>query len=203
MRKTLLSLAVASLSCLPVASQAAEISYSFVEAAYVNTDVDDFDETLDGFALGGSFEVVENVFLYASYSDQSTDLFGADVDVTGYSIGGGYALPLSDTLDVVGTIGYVSSEFEASYEGESGSFDDDGYELGIALKALPMEQLELSGGITYVDLSDSGDDTALGIGARWYFVPQFAVGALASFTDDSNSYGLSVRWDLAETDPAR
>jgi hypothetical protein len=196
MRKSILGLAIASLALLPLASQAEDISYSFVQAAYVNTDIDDFDEALDGFALGGSFEVAENFFIYASYSDQSTDLFGVDIDATDYSIGGGYAFPLSETMDLVGSIGYVSAEIEGSFEGESASFDDDGYQLAVGLRAMPMEQLELHGSVGYVDLSDSGDNTSFGVGALWYFVPQFAVGLDAGFSDDSNSYGIGVRWDF-------
>ena len=195
MHKIMLSLAVASLACLPMASQASDISYSFVEAAYVNTDIDDFDETLDGFVLGGSLEVAENFFIYASYTDQSTDFFGVDLDATGFSVGGGYAFPLSDTMDLVGSIGYVSTEAEGNYEGESASADDDGYELAIGLRAMPMEQLELHGSVAYVD-TDAGDDTGLGVGALCYFVPQFAVGLDAGFSDDSNSYGVGVRWDF-------
>ena len=196
MRKTTLGLAIASLALLPFASQAEEISYSFVQAAYVSTDIDEFDETADGFVLGGSLEIAENFFIYADYADQSADVAGVDIDVSGFSIGGGYAYPLSDSMDLVGSIGYVSTETDVSFEGESGSGDDDGYELAIGLRAMPMEQLELHGSVSYVDLSDAGDDTGFGIGALWYFLPQFAVGVDAGFTDDANSYGIGARWDF-------
>jgi hypothetical protein len=196
MRKSTLALAIASFALLPLASQAEDISYSFVQAAYVNTDLDDFDETLDGYVLGGSFEVADNFFIFASYSDQSTDYFGADVDFSAFTIGGGYAYPLSDTMDLVGSIGYVSADADVSYQGASGSADDDGYELGIGLRAMPMEQLELHGNITYVDMSDAGSNTGFGIGGLWYFVPQFAVGLEAGYSDDSNTYGIGVRWDF-------
>jgi hypothetical protein len=196
MRKTPLALAIASLALLPIAAHAEDISYSFVQAAYVNTDVDDFDETLDGYVLGGSFEVAENFFLFASYTDQSTDYFGADIDFSSFTLGGGYAFPLSETMDLVGSIGYVSADADASYEGQSAGADDNGYSLGVGLRMMPLEQLELHGNVTYVDLSDAGDETSLGIGGLWYFVPQFAVGLDAGFADDSNSYGIGVRWDF-------
>jgi Outer membrane protein beta-barrel domain len=201
MRRTLLSLAVASLACLPVASHAGDISYSYAEIAYVSTDIDDFDETFDGFALGGSVEVAENFFLFGSYTDQSGDFddldFGnVDIDVTGWTIGGGYAYPVSDTMDLVGRLAYVSTELEASAFDNSGSVDDDGYSLGAGLRAMPIKQLEIEGDITYVDLSDTGDSTTFGIAGRYYFVPQFAVGVAAGFGDDSTSYGVSARWNF-------
>jgi hypothetical protein len=188
MHKTTLGLAIASLALLPVAGQAADIGYSFVQAAYVSTDFDDFDETADGFVLSGSIEVAENFFIYADYADQSLDFDGRDVDATAFSVGGGYAYPVSESMDLVGSIGYVSAETHG--------FDDDGYELAVGLRAMAMEQLELNGSIGYVDLSDSGDSTALSVGALWYFLPQFALGASVGFSDDADSYGIGVRWDF-------
>lgn len=197
MRRTMLGLAVASLACLPIAGYAEDISYSYAEAGYIATDIDDFDETFDGFVLRGSFEVVENFFLFASYADQSGDVdvfdFGdVNVDATNWALGGGYAYPLSDTMDLVGRIAYVEAELEAGGE----SVDDDGYLLSAGVRAMPMEQLELEGNISYVDLSDAGDDTSFEIAARYYFLPQFAVGVEAGFADDSTAYGISARWDF-------
>lgn len=196
MRGTILSLAVASLACSPLVSYAGDISYSYAEIAYVSTDIDDFDETFDGLALAGSFEVAENFFLFGSYADQSGDFGSVDIDATSWTIGGGYAYPVSDTMDLVGRLAYVSAELEASAFGESGNVDDDGYSLSAGLRALPIEQLELEGDITYVDLSDAGDSTVFGIGARYFFFPQFAMGVAAGFGDDSTSYGVSARWSF-------
>jgi hypothetical protein len=50
--------------------------------------------------------------------------------------------------------------------------------------------------VSYVDLSDSGDDTTLDLGARWFFTPQFAVGLEGSFGDDASTYGVGVRWNF-------
>jgi hypothetical protein len=56
------------------------------------------------------------------------------------------------------------------------------------------EQVELEGSVNYVDLSDSGDDTSLGLAARWYLTEQVALGLETAFSDDATSYGLGVRW---------
>jgi Outer membrane protein beta-barrel domain len=192
MRKYVLAMLAATLAFAPLAASAEGPSYSFVEAGYIVTDIDDFDDEFDGFGLGGSFEFVENWFVYASYLDQSAEIFDVDVDSTGFDVGFGYAFPLTETMDLYGKLGYTEVEIEAFDE----SVDDDGYALGLGLRAIVIEQLELEGSINYVDLSDSGDDTAFGLAARWYFLPQFALGLEGAFSDDANSYGVSARWEF-------
>jgi len=184
---------VASAACLPFLAQAEGLSWSYLEGGYVNTDIDSFDEDVDGFALGGSYGLTDNVFVFAGYTDQGTSVAGFDIDLQTYNLGLGYAWPLGNALDLYGKVGYVSAEADVQ---DLGNADDDGYSLAAGLRGRAMEQLELEGAVSYVDLSDSGDDTTLDLGARWYFTPQFAVGVEGSFGDDANTYGLGVRWSF-------
>jgi hypothetical protein len=193
MRKFILAMLTAMLAFAPLLARAEGPSYSFLDAGYVVTDIDDFDDEADGYLLRGSFEFVENWFLYARYLDQSVEVFGTDVDATQMALGVGYAWPLTDAMDLYGKVGYTEAEVDAS---GMGSFDDDGYELSLGLRGNVMEQLELEGAVNYTDLSDTGDSTALGIAARWYFVEQFAVGVEGEFSDDATSYGIGVRWNF-------
>jgi hypothetical protein len=193
MRFKFASALAASAAFVPFLAQAEGLSYSYLDAAYVNTDVDNFNEDVDGFALRGSYELTNNVFVFAGYADQGTSAAGFDIDLQTYNLGLGYAWPLGKALDVYGKVGYVSSE--ADVQG-LGNADDDGYSLAVGLRGRAVEQLELEGAVSYVDLSDSGDDTTLDLGARWYFTPQFAFGVEGSFGDDANTYGLGVRWNF-------
>ena len=59
------------------------------------------------------------------------------------------------------------------------------------------QEFELEGGINYVDLSDSGDNTSVFGAGRWYFTPALAAGIEAEFGDNVNTYGLGVRWSFA------
>jgi Outer membrane protein beta-barrel domain len=194
MRNSILALLASSFAVVPLAAQAEGLSYSQLDAGYVVTDIDNFDDEADGFMLRGSYEFVENWFGYARYLDQSVDAFGFDVDLTQFSLGLGYALPLADTTDLYGKLGYTSVEADAG----GASADDDGYELAIGLRSQPMEQLELEGSVNYIDLSDSGDDTSLGLAARWYLTQQLAVGLEGEFADDTTSYGIGVRWSFGQ-----
>lgn len=188
---TALALAAAM---LPLMAQADNLSYSYVDIAYVNTDVDDFDEEIDGFALRGSVEITEQAFVFGGYTDQSTTVFGEDLDVRSYALGLGYAWPVSDTADIYGKVAYV--ETEAEFAGLS--VDDDGFSLGAGLRGRVAEQFELEGAVTYIDLSDSGDDTVLGLGARWFFTDVFSLGVELETDDDATTYGVGGRFNFGQ-----
>jgi len=188
---TALALAAAM---LPLMAQADNLSYSYVDFAYINTELDDFDEEIDGFALRGSVEITEQAFVFGSYVDQSTSVFGEDLDVRCYGVGLGYAWPVSDTADFYGKVGYV--ETEAEFAGFSA--DDDGFSLGVGLRGRVAEQFELEGAVTYIDLSESGDDTVLGLGARWYFTDVFSLGVELETDDDATTYGVGGRFNFGQ-----
>ena len=185
---------VAAAALLPVIAQADGFSYSYLEGAYINTDVDQFNEDIDGFALRGSYELTPNVFLFGSYSDQSTSVFGTDIGLESFELGAGYAWPLSKTLDLYGKLGYV----HANIDTPGPDVDDDGYTLAGGIRGRFAEDFELEGSLNYVDLSDWGDDTSLGLAARYFFTPQFAVGVEGDFGDDANTYGVNVRWNFGQ-----
>jgi hypothetical protein len=191
-KKNLVLAAALALTPLVAGAQAGntDISYSYLEAGYVTSDVDGISKDLDGWLLRGSFEPVENLFIYGRYLDQSVTIRGVDVDGQDWALGVGYAFPLADKLDLYGKAGYVSAEASAG----GLDLDDDGYELGVGLRARPLDPLELEGTVTYVDLSDSGDDTSFGLGARWYIVDQFAIGLEGNWGDDADTYGIGFRW---------
>jgi hypothetical protein len=189
-----IAVAIAAMSTLPfVANAADDLSYSYLDPAYVTTDIDNFDEEVDGFALRGSLEVTDQVFVFAGYSDQSTSVFGEDLDFQSMSIGGGYVWPVSQRADLYGRLGYVEQEVE--YAGFSA--DADGFLLGMGLRSRVGGEFELEGAINYVDLSRSGDSTSLFGAGRWYFTQTFAAGLEAEVGDDATTYGLGVRWSFA------
>ena len=58
------------LASAPLAAMADDMSYSYVDAAYVETDIDGA-PSADGFGLRGSVGFAENWFVFANYSSQS------------------------------------------------------------------------------------------------------------------------------------
>lgn len=164
------------------------MSYSFVEAAFVNTEIDNgsVDVDGDGFAIGGSFEINDAVFIIASFSTQDFD-FG--IDLNQFSVGFGGRYPINETVDVFGTLSYVDAELDTNF----GDADDNGYSIGAGLRGRVGESVELQGGITFLDLDDSGSDTAFAFGGRYYVTEQFAVGAGIELGDDVTSWDIGAR----------
>jgi len=197
MRSKLLSAMVAATLALPMVASADDVTYSYADLNYVTTDIDGVDEDLDGFALRGSIEITDQVFLFGNYTDQSAESGGADVDYTTYTIGGGYAWSLSDTADLYGKLGYANAEVEVSVPGFGGfSVDDDGFLLGMGLRGRVAGAFELEGSVNYLDFSEGGDDTSLGVAARWFLTDQLNVGLEGDFGSDVTTYGVGMRWNF-------
>ena len=94
-------------------------------------------------------------------------------------------------MDLVATVSYVSAEVKQE---TLGSYDDDGYGLGLGIRAMVSEKFELSGGLNYIDLSDSGSDTVVSVGAGFDVTRNIQVGAGISSSDDGTGYNLGVRF---------
>jgi hypothetical protein len=191
--KRKLSLVAAALALMaPIAAtQAEEIGYTYVDLGYVTTDIDGIRKDVDGFVLRGSLEVADNWFVYGRYSDQGADFSGHDVDVERYSVGGGYAWTFAENMDLFGKLGYTEVDASGEHHG-----DDDGYELGVGIRARPLTALELEGSINYVDLSDRGDDTSFGVAGLWYIAEHLALAVEGEFADEEKTYGVGFRWEF-------
>jgi hypothetical protein len=177
------------LAALPLASYAEDMSYSFVDLGYVETDIDSVGPSLDGFALRGSIGFAEYYFAFAEYSSQSVS--GVDFDQTTVGLGGHYGL--SDSLDLVGRAGW----FKADVSGGGTSFDDDGYLVSAGLRGKMGDKVELEGSVIYTDLGGSGgDDTAVAVGGRYYFTRNLALGAEYQHGNDSSTILLGGRYSF-------
>lgn len=192
MRKGLVFASIAAFGMAAPALAESSFDYSFVELGYVNTDLDDFDVDGDGFQLRGSLAVGGNVHVFANYSDQDFDF---NIDVKEYEVGAGYAWPVTSNLDVIGTLSYLKTEIDVPGLGD---LDDDGIGVGLGLRGRPLDQLELTAGLKYVDFDDIGDDTILNVGARYFFTNAFAAGVDVSHTDDITTWSIGARWSFGK-----
>jgi len=166
-------------------------SYSFVQAGYQSVDLDvgggtDFDG--DGWALGGSFEIGEDFFVFANYSDIGFDF---SVDLTQLQAGVGWHTGVSDNTDFFARAAYVSVEVDAP---GFGSADESGYGVGVGIRSNVTDLIELYGEISYVDLGSGSDSTALGAGIYFNITENFALGIGAETDDDITAYGAAARF---------
>jgi hypothetical protein len=171
MRYHLVSAVAALGAMLPLMTQAAdELSYSYLDPAYITTDIDGFDDNVDGFALRGSLEVTDQFFGLGRYTTQSTEVFGEDLDYSHDEHR--WRLRVAALADRR----YLWPPRLREGRSRLRRFrrDDDGYLLGAGLRGRVAQEFELEGGLNYMDFSDSGDDTSVYAAGRWYFTPSFA-----------------------------
>ena len=174
------------LAVAPLAALAEDMSYSYVDLGYAETDFDAIGPSADGFGLRGSIGFAENWLAFAEYSAQSVQ--GVDIDQIAVGLGGHYNL--ADNLDLVGRLGYFQIELDA---GGGLTADDDGYLFDLGLRGQVGDAVELEGGVRYTDLSDGGDDTAFVAGGRFHFNETWAVGAEYQSGDDISTILAYVR----------
>jgi hypothetical protein len=175
------------LMSLAGAVSAEGLSYTYAELGYGRVNIDSPDVDGDGFGIGGSFALTDQFHLLGSYQTADFD-FG--VDYNELNLGVGFNTAMTDAIDVVASLSYVNVDVSAS---GFGSADDNGYSVGVGLRGLVSPQVELFGGLEFVDLNDSGNDTVFGAGFRFNINEMFSVGLSGEWGDDVSSYTLMGR----------
>ncbi len=189
-KSTLLDLAALLAIFLAAPAIADRPSYNFVQAGYHSVNLDlgggaDFDG--DGYSLGGSFEIGENMFGFANYSDTGFDF---SVDQKQLFAGLGWRRGLSDNTDFFAFAGYL--EIDVNVPG-LGSFDESGFGVGIGVRSNVTDLVELTGEISYADLGSDSENTTVSGGIWFNITNSFALGLGAATDDDVTSLGASAR----------
>jgi hypothetical protein len=137
--------------------------YNWLGFGYGMIDFDDVNVDGDALGIDGSFAFHEDFHAFASYTAADLD-FG--IDATTFDIGVGYNTELSNVLDAYARLSYEYVEVDVP---GFGSDDDNGFGFAVGMRFAATEQLELEAAIEYVDLNDSGNDTALVLGGLYNF----------------------------------
>jgi opacity protein-like surface antigen len=165
-----------------VVQAAAEPRYTYGELGYVSADYDDISEDGDGYLIGGSYQLTNNIHVVADYTDIDLD----HGDASALSIGGGVNFPLRAGFDAVGRLRYIDAEVD-----RPGDNDETGFGIDAGVRTMINSQLELNGGIRYTDVFD--DNTSLVIGGLYDVVPNFALGGEFEYSDDYTALVLKAR----------
>lgn len=173
---------------LSATAGAEEFDYSWLGFGYGMIEFDDVNVDGDALGIDGSFAFHEDFHAFASYAAADLD-FG--FDATTFDIGVGYNTSLSNAVDAYARLSYEYVEVDGPGVGSS---DDNGFGFAVGGRFAATNQLELEAGIKYVDLNDSGDETALLLGGLFNFTPQFAAGLYGEWGDDVNTYTLLGRF---------
>lgn len=184
-------IALASALALGASAAHADLSYTYVEAGYMDfNDNGDFDT--DATYLQGSFSLTDSLFIKASWTGEDGDWkeFGHKIDVDGdrWGIGLGAHTSLLPGLDLVFGAEYANADSDLKLRGPLANADEsvdaDIWSLDAGLRFKPITWLEVYGTYTYsfIDtdaelLGDDEDSTSdLEIGARFYPLPLFSIG---------------------------
>jgi predicted porin len=164
----------------PVAGGKNGFSWTYAELNYLWRDSDAADKTLDGVEVGGSLEIMLNLFLQASYARLSN---GVDLDE--YDVGIGYHFPIGGTLDLYGTASYAKEDFSG------GGNDDDGAALAAGARFWLTEKLELNGEVEWANVHESAGGVE--VGARWYLIDMLSFGASVKSFDHDETFAVGAR----------
>ena len=179
MRKLVAILSLAALGLGAQAAAAQGFSYNLIEGSLISGD------DYDGFGVAGSYAFTSEIFGLGSIDALEIDGSGTDVSIL--SLGAGYRIAINQQVDVFGTASLKRAKID-------GGGSDTGFGLGVGVRGRPVAQLELHGGLEYVDYDES--DTALRFGGRWYFTPNFAAGADYHDDDGGSALRFVVRYDF-------
>jgi hypothetical protein len=191
MRKHLALGAVLALGLGTQAFAADSLSYNLIEGGYVRGEVDDIDLHGDGFSIGGSLELGQNLFGFASVN--SVDYDNTNLSSSLFNAGLGFNWALGPDVDLVSGVSWERVTAKAS----GVSVSDDGIGLNVGLRGR-FDQLELTGNVKYSDFGHGSNGFTLGASGRYYFTPAFAAGPDISHSDDGTNWGISFRYDFGK-----
>jgi hypothetical protein len=170
-------------------ASAAELDYNYAELRYIDTELDagPFDVDGDGFELGGSMELAQSVHIFGNF--QTLD-FGSGIDASAFEIGGGYAMPLNNSADLVARLSYIDGEIDTP----AGDADDSGFGFSAGARSMFTPQIEGRAFINYVDLDESGDEVSFELAGDYFVNDQIALGASLELGDDVTTWTVGGRW---------
>ncbi len=195
-KKCLLAVAMLAISS-PALSK--EISYDFIQGTYGSISITDSslpDIDGNGFFVSGSFSISPNLAINAGYESISFDrVLGVDVDATALTFGITAHTAVASGTDVFGRFSVLNADIEASDGFTTISDDDIGNIIGIGLRHMLSEAVELAIGVSRTDIFDDTSNM-FGLGARFYANDTFSVGVGYSTGDDTDLILLNARIDI-------
>jgi hypothetical protein len=185
-RKALIGAVVMMTACAAFGQEAEsfrDFPYDYVEANYINTELD-----AGGLELVGSLALRPDIRVSASYLDQS---FGGGVDRNTLKLGAGYHWELKPKLDMLLDLGYGSSKTKHRNQAR---IDDNGFVLGARLRGWMTRDVELSGAVLLDDSNGPAGNLVLEFGGQYYLRDGLSVGGRVRTDDDATALFLGARF---------
>lgn len=210
MRHTLIA---AALLAAPAAAMADGLSYTYADLRYFSSDSDAVSINFQGGSLSGSFALTDTFFIaadvsYAKSEDYSFTFLGDTVtgsfNQTTESIRIGAHVPLTETLDLVGSAGGLFAQISGEGDFDDGESENaTGFVVELGLRLLVAGPVELGAFYSYqnasVDDGDSDeriDNSAFKIDAQYHITPNWSAVAAAINGDSNDQYSAGVRYNF-------
>lgn len=181
MKRSLIALALAA--ALPVAAQASDLDYSYLQAGYSSADVEGIN--FDGWAIKGSLAFGESFYGVAGYEKGSKS--GVDLEQT--RVGLGYRYGLSDRTDLFGEASYLHEKVPG--------FGDNGWGVAGGVRTMLGQNFEATAKLTYADVNDFGAGWGAGVGGVYHFTKTWGAYASYDYADrdgtDLKTWGIGLR----------
>ena len=168
-----------------------DFNYNSVTVSYGQLEVDDINLDGDVIRINGSAAINETIHVFAGYGVGEVDNAFGSADIDQWNIGLGYNTSLSESVDFVAGLSY---EYLDVAETGFPSTDDSGFGLSVGLRMAASDKFEVNAGISYIDYSDFGDNTAFNGGLLYAFTENFSLGLNARVDDDFTEYSIGGRF---------
>ena len=192
MRKAILALAAMAVSGTAVAGPA----WTYIDFGYLRAASGD--EDTDGYIVRGSIGFADMWHAQLDYTDAEIaggkgSSGGADTD--GYVLTVGANPAVNDTTDLVFDLSYFDSDLDTS----SGENSADGYGLGVGLRSMWTDALEVNAGVEVVsgdwDIGGDFTDIIVTVGGNYAFTDNIVVGAEVA-NGDGNTANFFARYQF-------
>jgi len=189
--------AATSLAAFSQLTAAAGFDYTFAEAGYRNVDSDS--GSGDGFRVALSYGATDYIHVVGEYTrlwiDDIDNASGVDIDLDEFQLGLGGHYPITDKIDLVGTLSYVDDEYTGDARPDGLGFktnineSEEGYQATVYGRIQVLKKLEMTPHVVYRDVDES--ETGFGLGLVYDLSKKFAIRARAtSFTGDNDTTNL-------------
>jgi Ax21 family sulfation-dependent quorum factor len=182
MKRILLAALVSA--ALPLAAQAGDLSYSYLQGGYQATDIDGLPNA-HGWGGAGSFALGPNFQLHGGWARQ--DFNNSNVSFDDWNLGGGFHNPINATTDLVANVDYR----RLNINGFSGDIKTYSGEVGVRSALAPQfEGWALAG---YEDGHNINGAVYGKLGAQYKFGKSWGLVGEAKFSKDINQYFIGPR----------
>jgi len=176
--KLLSTISIAVLIGMMSTASATDFKYSYIEGAYQDIDLDGLDG--EAYKVSGSYNLNSNINVIGEYTNGeiTNPMGGSDLNFDEAAIGLGYHTGISSATDFTANIKLVAHDNDLTG-------DDTGYGVGVGIRHMLTDKIEVGSNIDYVDVNDIGD-TTFKLNSRYHLNDRASFGLSYSTSEESN-----------------